>query len=115
MTVLVASPQFLSPAAPLSMQDVIDNSEREEGTLKEQLAARGKSLLEALTLNATLIDQVNQQETVLTHQTEILTIMTEYINQHIEAGTIDPQLSELADKITSSNAYASAAWMSDNT
>lgn len=96
---------------PESMQDVMD---RVDGASYKDIAAqRGQTLLEALQLNATLTDTVIQQEGVLTHQTEMITIMVEFINAHLEAGTITPQLSELADKITSSNAYAATAWMSD--
>lgn len=113
MTILAASPQFITPNQPTSMQDAMDQAATEEGTFKDIAARRGQSLLEALQLNATLTDTMIQQEAVLTHQTEMITIMVGFINEHLEAGTITPQLSELADKITSSNAYAATAWMSD--
>jgi hypothetical protein len=113
MSILAASPQFITPSAPTSMQDAIDRAQTEEGTFKDIAAKRGESLLEALQLNATLTDTLLEQEKVLTHQTEMITIMAQFINSHLEAGTITPQLSELADKITSSNAYAATAWMSD--
>lgn len=115
MTIIDASPQFITAGAPTSMQDAMDRAEIEEGTLREQLAQRGQSLLEALQMNATLLDTVLEQEKVLTHQTEMLTLMTEFINERIAEGNISPQLSELADRITSSNAYAATAWMSDQT
>jgi hypothetical protein len=118
--IAIASPQFITPMEPMSMQDALDQAGPESETYKDLADQRGKLLLETLQLNATLIDAaiareeiVAQQEVTLTHQTAILTLMTEFINLHIEAGSISPQLSELADKITSSNAYASAAWMSD--
>jgi hypothetical protein len=100
-----------SSPQPESMQDVLDQNPGV--SFKDIAAQRGQSLLEALQLNATLTDTLIQQETVLTHQTEMITIMVGFINEHLEAGTITPQLSELADKITSSNAYAATAWMSD--
>jgi hypothetical protein len=119
-SIIAASPQFITPVEPSTMQDAISAAGPQSETYKDLADQRAKQLLAALALNAQLIDSaiarediVGQQEVTLTHQTAILTVVTEYINEHIEAGTITPQLTELADKITSSNAYASAAWMSD--